>query len=94
MQYHTSSQIYRPIFLPLLVVRRCSPSKHRKKIEEAHHNLQQEWIDQDKIFSYDQLVDNLNEHLQSLNIQLSISQAKKNCCYTKSKFQAKVILLF
>ena len=23
-------------------VRRCSPSKRRKKIEEAHHNLQQE----------------------------------------------------
>ena len=26
-------------------VRRCSPSKRRKKIEEVHHNLQQEWID-------------------------------------------------
>ena len=46
-------------------VRRCSPSKSLKKIEEAHHNLQQEWIDQDKIFSYVQLVGNLNEHLQS-----------------------------
>ena len=62
---------------------RCySRSEGRKKIEEVHHNLQQEWIDQNKICLYDQIVGNLDEHLQSFkNSALYKSNEKELLLY-------------
>jgi len=46
-------------------VHRSSPSKCRKKVKETNRNLQEKWVKQDKICSFDELANGLKEHLST-----------------------------
>ena len=57
---------------------RPSPSKRRKRMEEVHVKLQEEWLSKDKIVSYGEFMNDVEAHLRSFKYSAMLKRNEED----------------